>query len=72
VELQKAESGENRMVPGEGQFPLVEFVRMLPPNGVLSIEVPLMRFQAELAPRGRAQRAVEGTRSVLAAAAASN
>jgi sugar phosphate isomerase/epimerase len=72
VELQKAESSENRMIPGEGQFPLVEFVRMLPPNGVLSVEVPLMRFQAELPPRARARRAVEGARSVLAAAAASD
>jgi sugar phosphate isomerase/epimerase len=70
VELQKAESGENRMVPGEGQFPLVEFVRMLPPNGVLAVEVPLMRLQAELPPRMRARRAVEATRSVLAEAAA--
>jgi sugar phosphate isomerase/epimerase len=72
VELQKAESGENRMIPGEGQFPLVEFVRMLPPNGVLSVEVPLMRLQAELPPRMRARRAVEGARSVLAEAAASD
>jgi sugar phosphate isomerase/epimerase len=70
ADLQKAEASENRMIPGEGQFPLVEFVRMLPPNGVLSVEVPLMRFQAELPPRARARRAVEGARSVLAEAAA--
>jgi sugar phosphate isomerase/epimerase len=58
----------NRNFPGEGEFPLIEFVRHLPPDAVLSIEAPVNRLRATLTPLQRATRAVLGTRRVLAAA----
>lgn len=35
-----AEGGGDRMLPGEGEFPLREFVQWLPDNIVLGLEVP--------------------------------
>ena len=58
----------NRNFPGEGEFPLVSFVRHLPRNAVLSIEAPVNRLRSVLSPIQRAARAVAGARSVLAAA----
>jgi sugar phosphate isomerase/epimerase len=69
-ELQLAESNGDRMVPGEGEFPLVEFVRLLPPGGVLAVEAPLTRLKDSVPPLERARMAVEGARSVLSKAAA--
>jgi sugar phosphate isomerase/epimerase len=59
----------NRNFPGEGEFPLVSFVRHLPRDGVLSIEAPVNRLRSVLSPMQRAARAVAGARGVLAAAA---
>jgi sugar phosphate isomerase/epimerase len=58
----------NRNFPGEGEFPLVGFVRHLPPDAVLSIEAPVNRLRSSLTPIQRATRAVAGTRRILAAA----
>jgi sugar phosphate isomerase/epimerase len=58
----------NRNFPGEGEFPLVSFVRHLPPDAVLSIEAPVNRLRSVLSPMQRAARAVAGARAVLAAA----
>lgn len=58
----------NRNFPGEGEFPLVGFVRQLPRDAVLSIEAPVNRLRPILTPMQRAARAVAGTRNVLAAA----
>ncbi len=58
----------NRNFPGEGEFPLVSFVRHLPPDAVLSIEAPVNRLRRSLTPMQRAARAVAGTRRILAAA----
>lgn len=59
----------NRNFPGEGEFPLVGFVRQLPRDAVLSIEAPVNRLRSVLTPMQRAARAVAGARGVLAAAA---
>jgi sugar phosphate isomerase/epimerase len=59
----------NRNFPGEGEFPLVSFVRHLPQDAVLSIEAPVNRLRSVLSPMQRAGRAVAGARGVLAAAA---
>ena len=59
----------NRNFPGEGEFPLVSFIRHLPPDAVLSIEAPVNRLRSVLSPMQRAARAVAGARGVLAAAA---
>ena len=55
-----------RMVPGTGELPLVEFVRVLPANVVVSLEIP-MRSLAEkgVGPRERLTSCVEAARSLL-------
>jgi sugar phosphate isomerase/epimerase len=72
LELAESAQGDegvfNRNFPGEGEFPLVGFVRHLPPDAVLSIEAPVNRLRLSLTPMERATRAVEGTRRILAAA----
>jgi sugar phosphate isomerase/epimerase len=65
---QANEAVAERNFPGEEEFPLVDFVRALPRNAVLSIEAPVDRLRSSLTPIQRAQRAVAGTRKVLAAA----
>jgi len=56
-----------RMVPGEGELPLRAFVAQLPPDIVVSLEVP-MRSLAErgLGPRERIAPCVEAARRMLA------
>lgn len=66
-ELQMFHEGfEQRMPPGEGTFALVDFVRALPPDKLIGIEVP----RKDLADRGigpaeRARLAVTATRKVI-------
>jgi sugar phosphate isomerase/epimerase len=65
------ESRYNRMVPGEGEFPLVDFVAALPPDITIGIEVPMNRRRDEgMGPRERAELMLAGTRRVLEQAAA--
>jgi sugar phosphate isomerase/epimerase len=66
--VQSDEALFNRNFPGEGEFPLVSFVRHLPRDAVLSIEAPVNRLRPVLSPMQRAARAVAGARGVLAAA----
>jgi len=56
-----------RMVPGAGELPLREFVRLVPPNVILSLEVP-MRSLADsgMGPRERVTRCVAAARSLFA------
>jgi sugar phosphate isomerase/epimerase len=68
-ELYQPEANGNRGVPGTGEFPLVEFLRLLPPGGVVAAEVPLTRMQDSVSPLERARMVVDGARSVLAKAA---
>lgn len=62
-----AEAVEDRGVPGEGEFPSIDFLAALPPNCPLDIEVPLKRFSdAGMSAADRAQMLVKSTRELLA------
>jgi sugar phosphate isomerase/epimerase len=56
-----------RMVPGQGELPLVEFLRLIPSDVVVSLEIP-MRSLAEqgLGPRERLAPCVAAARALLA------
>jgi len=56
-----------RMVPGEGEMPLRDYLAALPPSVTISLEVPL-RSQAEagIEPEIRLRRCVEAARRLLA------
>ena len=56
-----------RMVPGEGEMPLRDYLAVLPPGVTVSLEVP-MRSQAEagIGPEVRVRRCVEAARRILA------
>lgn len=63
------EAVAERQIPGDGELPVVDFVRALPPDIVIGVEVP----QSAAAARGvdaktRVRLAVEGTRRVLQSA----
>jgi sugar phosphate isomerase/epimerase len=66
-ESQRQEAVFDRQYPGEGEFPLVDFVNRLSSSTVLAIETPATRLAASLTPLQRARRAMEGTRRVLSA-----
>lgn len=67
-EKQLSEALEGRLVPGEGAFPLREFVSALPPHAPISMEAPLLPVPApSMSPLERARRVVEGTRRILRA-----
>lgn len=55
-----------RLVPGDGELPLREFVRCVPPDIIVSLEIP-MRTLAEMGvgPRERLMPAVTAARSLL-------
>jgi sugar phosphate isomerase/epimerase len=63
----RIESRTARLVPGDGQFPLVELIKALPAGGALSVESPVAAH-AEKSPTARAQLAFAGATRVLAAA----
>jgi sugar phosphate isomerase/epimerase len=56
-----------RIVPGEGEMPLRDYLEVLPPGLTISLEVPL-RSQAEagIGPEIRLRRCVEAARRLLA------
>ncbi|MET9386288.1 TIM barrel protein [Streptomyces sp. NPDC002928] len=63
------EDSVNRMVPGEGEFPLAEILAALPPDVVIGLEVPMLsRAEAGEQTEDRARRCVRGARDLLAAA----
>jgi sugar phosphate isomerase/epimerase len=68
LDEQMTEAVAERNVPGGGDFPLTDFVRRLPSDGVLSIEAPVNRLRASLNARQFAGRLVGGTRRILCAA----
>jgi sugar phosphate isomerase/epimerase len=54
-----------RAIPGEGELPLVELLRIFPPDIVVSPEVPLRALRVSGVPiQECARRAIEGTRKV--------
>ncbi len=61
------EGFEQRQIPGEGEFPLADFIAALPAGVELGVEVPQKSLrEAGIAPAERARRAVEATRRLLA------
>lgn len=60
------EAGLNRMVPGEGELPMREFLRALPDGATLAIEVPQQDLHKQgVPPMERAHRLVAATRALL-------
>lgn len=60
----------DRMVPGEGEFPIAEILQALPANPLYEIEAPSRALAAQgLSPAERAAHYVEGARRVIAKAA---
>lgn len=55
-----------RMIPGEGEFPLRELLAHVPADVIIDVEVPLRGHQQRgLGPSERARLAVDGARRVL-------
>jgi len=62
------EAMNERMIPGQGEIPLVEMLRNIPDHVVVSAEVPLRSLrQAGVSDLERARLVVDGTRKVLSA-----
>jgi sugar phosphate isomerase/epimerase len=65
------EAVANRTVPGEGELPLEEFVRLLPPGVPIAVEVPMHRLRdSGVTALERARLAVNGARRVIGSASA--
>jgi sugar phosphate isomerase/epimerase len=57
-----------RMVPGEGELPLVEFLRLVPDGVTVSLELPIRSLAEQgVGPRERTARCVEAARRLMAA-----
>ncbi|WP_339718313.1 TIM barrel protein [uncultured Maritimibacter sp.] len=60
------EAVEDRGIPGEGAFPLADFLAALPPNTPIDMEVPMKRLaKAGVGPVERAQRLVDASRALV-------
>jgi sugar phosphate isomerase/epimerase len=60
--LWNSEGFEQRQIPGEGEFPLADFVAAVPPDIILGVEVPLKSLrEAGVTAHERAHRALAGT-----------
>jgi sugar phosphate isomerase/epimerase len=64
LDRQMEEAGFSRMIPGSGEFPLVEFIRQLPDDAVLSVEAPVAALKS-LPPLEQARRIVQATRDLI-------
>jgi sugar phosphate isomerase/epimerase len=70
-EQQLFEAMSERKIPGEGEFPLHDFVRALPPDVPIGVEVPLRSLKDKgVGPLERARLAVEASRRIIAEARA--
>ena len=67
-EKQLDEATMNRNFPGAEEYPLISFIQRLPKDTVVCVEAPVARFAANMSAKERAQRNIDGTRKVLAAA----
>jgi sugar phosphate isomerase/epimerase len=65
---QEDEAAANRLVAGQGEFPLVDFVRALPQDAVYSIEAPMSRLHRQLSASNMAKLHIESVRRILSAA----
>jgi sugar phosphate isomerase/epimerase len=69
ADQQLHEALSERMLPGDGEFPLREFVRALPQGVPIGLEVPMQSLKDKgVGPLERARLAVEASRRVIAAA----
>jgi sugar phosphate isomerase/epimerase len=60
------EGMQQRQIPGEGEFPVGEFLAALPPEVIVGVEVPLKKLRDAGVPAlERARRAMAGTRAAL-------
>lgn len=60
------EGMQQRQIPGEGEFPVTDFLAALPPDIIVGVEVPLKPLREAGVPAlERARRAVAGTRAAL-------
>jgi len=65
-ELWNFEGFEQRQIPGEGEFPLADFLAALPPDVILGAEVPLKSLrEAGVTPLERARRVRDGALAFL-------
>ncbi len=63
------EASLNRLAPGDGELPLLEFVRALPEGVPLGIEVPQQGLRKRgIPPRARAEHLIAATNALLRAA----
>jgi sugar phosphate isomerase/epimerase len=70
ADKQLHEALSERMLPGEGEFPLREFVRALPPGVPIGVEIPMQSLKDRgVGPLERARLAVEASRRIIAEAA---
>jgi sugar phosphate isomerase/epimerase len=61
------EAKYERMVPGEGELPLADYLRALPPGVVIGLEVPQRSLaEAGVGPHERLGRCVAAARALLA------
>jgi len=60
----------NRQLPGTGEFPLRDFIRWIPKDAVLGVEVPQLSQFGKVAATERARRMAEAAREVVARAEA--
>jgi sugar phosphate isomerase/epimerase len=66
------EALHERMAPGDGELPLLDLVKLLPPQVVVSLEVPQRSLaEAGVGPHERVGRCVEAARRLLVEAEAS-
>jgi sugar phosphate isomerase/epimerase len=73
AERQLFEALSERMLPGKGELPLHEFVRALPPDVPIGVEVPMQSLKERgIGPLERARLAVEASRKIIAEARSGN
>jgi sugar phosphate isomerase/epimerase len=64
----RKEAVHNRMPPGEGEWPLAEFLKQIPPDVPLSVEVPMDRLRDRgVGALARARIAVDAARKLIEA-----
>jgi len=61
-----AEAGGNRMVPGEGEFPVGEFINALPTELIIGVEVPQITLVGKLTPLERAHQLMDAVAPLVA------
>jgi sugar phosphate isomerase/epimerase len=63
--MEEVEAREERLIPGEGEFPLREFIAALPPDVPLSLEVPSLSAIRASSPEAWCRKVVGATRRRL-------